>query len=101
MQVVLQLAGAATMPVGAFAFLLWMARLEDTLPADVRRAQRQPDPPPILAIPVRTRQLAPTPAPANEVSAAASVEAVTPPVVPEQRLVPAPELSGTDAAVAT
>jgi hypothetical protein len=87
MSVLLVLAGALVMPVGAFAFLMWLAYLEDTLPADVRRAQRKPAPPPILAIPVRTPQAEPQTV-----------------VIPEQRPVPAaevaPELSGPGPAVA-
>ncbi len=82
MLVFLMLAGALAMPLGAFAFLLWMAHLEETLPADVKRAQRKPEPAPILAIPVRT-------------AAAPTV------VIPEQRPAPAAELSGADAAIAT
>ena len=37
-------------PLVCLGFLLWMAHLEDSLPAAVRRSERRPDPPPILAI---------------------------------------------------
>ena len=86
MQVVLMLAGALAMPLGAFGFLLWLAHLEETLPADVRRAQRRPEPPPILAIPMRVAQPEPPTV-----------------VIPEQRPAPAlvPELSESTAAIAT
>ena len=46
------LAMVVTFPVLGLGFVLWMARIEDSLPAAVRKAERQPDPPPILAIPV-------------------------------------------------
>jgi hypothetical protein len=91
MQVILQLIGALAMPLGAFAFLFWMAHLEETLPADVKRAQRRPAPPPILAIPVR--------------AAPSVTQPVTEPVVvPEQRPAPAVEatqVSGAGGAVTT
>ena len=52
MQLVTMLAAVVTFPLLCLAFLLWMAHLEDTLPEAVRRTERRPDPPPILAIPV-------------------------------------------------
>ena len=74
-------------PLVALALLLWLAHLEDTLPRDVERARRRPDPAPILAIPVRS------PAPAQ-------------PVLPAQRTAPdagtdtGTELAGPGAVVA-
>ncbi|QNN54054.1 hypothetical protein [Nocardioides mesophilus] len=47
------LALVTVFPWAGLAFLLWMARLEDGLPAAVRRAERSPEPPPVLAIPVQ------------------------------------------------
>ncbi len=54
MQLVTLLAGVALFPFFGLGFLLWMARLEDSLPEAVRRAARRPDPAPILTIPVRS-----------------------------------------------
>ena len=53
MQVLLIMVGAVLSPLLGLALLLWLAHLEDTLPQDVQRASRRPDPAPILAIPVR------------------------------------------------
>ena len=53
MQVLLIMIGAVLSPLLGLALLLWLAHLEDTLPQDVQRASRRPDPAPILAIPVR------------------------------------------------
>jgi uncharacterized iron-regulated membrane protein len=87
MQVALQLVGALLMPVLAFGLVMWMAHLEETLASDVARARRQPEPAPILAIPVRVPQQ-PTqvvvvpgqrPAPVAEVlPMTGAAEAVTP-----------------------
>lgn len=44
------LTGVLLFPWVGLAFLLWMAWLEDSLPASVRRTGRAPDPAPILAI---------------------------------------------------
>jgi len=49
---------ALAFPPAAFALLLWLTHLEETLPRDVRAGMRRPPPPPILAVPVRE----PTPA---------------------------------------
>ena len=54
MQVLLILVAAVLAPLLGLALLLWLAHLEDTLPQDVQRARRRPEPAPILAIPVRT-----------------------------------------------
>lgn len=51
MQVILILTGAMVSPLLGLALLLWLAHLEDTLPQDVQRARRKPEPPPILAFP--------------------------------------------------
>ena len=84
MPVVLILAGALMFAPALLGFLLWLSHLEETLQRDVRRAQRQPEPPPILAIPVR-RPVPPDPRA----------------VVPEQRNAPEVELSGPDTVPAT
>jgi hypothetical protein len=47
------LLAVAAFPLACLGFLLWMTHLEDTLPAAVRKAVAEPDPPPIVAIPVR------------------------------------------------
>lgn len=47
------LLAAAAFPVACLGFVLWMARLEDSIPAAVRRATRSPDPAPVLTVPVR------------------------------------------------
>ncbi|RYU10605.1 hypothetical protein [Nocardioides iriomotensis] len=70
--------GVLVFPWLCLGFLLWMAWLEDTLPAAVRRTGRTPDPEPILAIPV---------APVAPV-AAVSPEAPPALAVPEQRQAP-------------
>ncbi len=51
------LLGALLSPLLAFALLMWLTHLEETLPHDVAAARRQPPPPPILVI------LEPVPAP--------------------------------------
>ncbi len=53
MDLLLVLLAAALFPVACLGFVLWMGRIEDTLPGAVRRATRKPDPLPVLAIPVR------------------------------------------------
>ena len=53
MQLVTMLAVVLTYPVLCLGFVLWMARFEESLPDAVRKAVRTPDPPPILAVPVR------------------------------------------------
>ena len=83
MPVVVILAGALMFAPALLAFLLWLSHLEDTLQRDVGRAQRQPEPPPILAIAVRPPdQPAPT-------------------AVPDQRSAPDVQLSGSDTVPAT
>ena len=53
MQLVTMLAVVVAYPVLCLGFVLWMARFEDSLPDAVRKSVRTPDPPPILAMPVR------------------------------------------------
>ncbi len=53
MDLLVVLLASALFPVGCLAFLLWMSRIEDSIPDAVRKATRMPDPPPVLAIPVR------------------------------------------------
>jgi hypothetical protein len=81
MTIALTLVAAMLFPVAALAFLLWLTRLEETLPRDVEAARRKPAPAPILAIPVRGSE------------AVAPVVPATAPVVtvPEQR--PAPVIA--------
>ena len=75
----LALGGALLFPVVGLVFLLWLAYLEDTLPRDVHRAVRKPDPAPILALPVRKPAITTT----------------TTVIIPEQRHVPEIETVGT------
>jgi hypothetical protein len=44
------LLGALLSPLLAFALLMWLTHLEETLPHDVAAARREPPPPPILVI---------------------------------------------------
>jgi hypothetical protein len=53
MDLLLVLLAAAVFPVACLGFVLWMSRIEDSIPDAVRLATRTPDPPPVLAIPVR------------------------------------------------
>lgn len=53
MDLALVLLSAAAFPVGCLGFLLWMDRLEDSIPGSVARAARAPEPPPVLRVPVR------------------------------------------------
>ena len=84
MPVVVILVGALLFAPALLGFLMWLSHLEDTLQRDVRRARRQPEPPPILAIPVSVVD-----------------QPTTPAVVPEQRGAPEVELSGPDTVPAT
>jgi len=60
MHAVLLIGFACTFPVVCLLMVLWLDRLEETLPASMRAARRAPDPAPILAMPVRaTAQPAP------------------------------------------
>lgn len=43
------------LPLAGLGLLLWLTHLEETLPRAVRAARRKPEPPPILAIPVRAQ----------------------------------------------
>lgn len=54
MSEVAMLLGAMLFPVAGLALILWLNRLEETLPRDVETARRHVEPPPILAIPVRS-----------------------------------------------
>ncbi len=53
MDLLLVLVAATAFPVACLGFVLWMGRMEDTLPASVARTLRRPDPEPVLRIPVR------------------------------------------------
>jgi len=58
---ILVLLAVTAFPVGCLAFVLWMGVIEDSIPAGVRRAVREPDPAPILAVPVRRTAAAEAP----------------------------------------
>ena len=60
MTIALTLLGAMLFPVASLVLLLWLTRLEETLPRDVEAARRKPAPAPILAIPVRGSEAAGT-----------------------------------------
>lgn len=53
MDLVLMLLSVAVFPIACLGFLLWMDRIEDSIPRSVARATRTPEPPPVLRIPVR------------------------------------------------
>jgi hypothetical protein len=53
MTIALTLAAAMLFPVAALVLLLWLTRLEETLPRAVEAARREPAPAPILAMPLR------------------------------------------------
>jgi hypothetical protein len=80
------LLGAMLSPLLAFALLMWLTHLEETLPHDVAAAQRKPPPPPILAIvepaPQRAPAAEPRVAPAVS-NATAVVPALTSTDLPE------------------
>jgi hypothetical protein len=76
MDLVLVLVTAAVFPVVCLGFVLWMGRIEDTIPASVARSVRRPDPAPVLRVPVRR------PRPATVVTTA---PASTPARIPAQR----------------
>src|SRR4051812_37021144 len=82
MTIALTLLGAMLFPVATLVLLLWLTRLEETLPRDVEAARRRPAPAPILAIPVRGSE-----------AVAAVVPALAPAVtLPGQRPAPAIEV---------
>jgi hypothetical protein len=59
MDLMLVLLAVTAFPVACLGFVLWMGTIEDSIPAGVRRAAREPDPAPILAVPVRRTAAAP------------------------------------------
>ena len=61
MDLMLLLLAVAAFPVACLAFVLWMGVIEDSIPAGVARAVREPDPPPILMVPVRRTAAADAP----------------------------------------
>ena len=81
MQLVTMLALVVTFPILCLGFLLWMAWMEDSLPEAVRRAERRPDPPPILAVPVTALVADPAPTQVAEVAEVAATDST--PVVAE------------------
>ena len=56
MDEVATLVGALLFPVVGLLVLLWLGRLEDTLPRDVRAAGRSPDPAPIRELPLTVEE---------------------------------------------
>jgi hypothetical protein len=60
MDLITMIAVVLIFPWGCLAFLLWMAWLEDRLPGAISQAQRAAAPPPIVALPVRRDEAAPT-----------------------------------------
>ena len=61
MDLMLLLLAVAAFPVVCLAFVLWMGVIEDSIPAGVARAVRDPDPAPILMVPVRRTAAADAP----------------------------------------
>ena len=51
--VALMLLGVTAFPIAGLGLLLWLTHLEETLPRDVRAAQRTSTPTPVLAVPVQ------------------------------------------------
>ena len=84
MSEVAMLLGAMLFPVLGLGLILWLTHLEETIPRDVRKAQREPPPPPILRVPVRAE---PPP--------------VRPGLVPEQRPALDAALADSEGALAT
>jgi hypothetical protein len=90
MDLVLVLVAAAVFPVVCLAFVLWMGRIEDTLPASVARSLRRPDPPPVLRVPVRRPAVAVGVAiPAQRTGSAAPAVPLTAVVAPAAPTAPA------------
>jgi hypothetical protein len=87
MAVVVMLLGVLLFGPACLGLLLWLAHLEETLPRDVRSARRHPEPPPILSVPVRPRPR----------SSGVQVGAE----IPEQRTVPAVQLSPSESVATT
>jgi len=50
---------AVMVPFSCLALLLWLAKLEETLPNDVRRSRRLPEPESVRAVPDLVRVPAP------------------------------------------
>jgi hypothetical protein len=80
MTIALTLVAAMLFPVAALVLLLWLTRLEETLPRAVEAARRKPAPAPILAMPVRGSE-----------AVAPVVPALPTVALPEQRPAPAIE----------
>ena len=76
MDLITMIAVVLIFPWGCLAFLLWMAWLEDRLPGAISQAQRAAAPPPIVALPVRRDETAPTTVQATSETA---TEAAVPP----------------------
>lgn len=53
MDLVTMLASVLVWPWLCLGFVIWMGRIEESLPNAVRKAERRPDPPPVLAMPVQ------------------------------------------------
>ncbi len=84
MDLMLVLLAVTAFPVACLGFVLWMGTIEDSIPAGVRRAAREPDPAPILAVPVRRTAAAQAPGWWESVVADAPVaEAAAAPAAPD------------------
>lgn len=95
MDLLVMLVFCMTFPMALLGFLLWMAKLEETLPTAVRRTRLRPAPPPVLAVPVRpTRATGPTVAPVAPVAPVVPLEpaAGDVPQIPAQRTAPEAEV---------
>jgi hypothetical protein len=68
-----QIVLALAFPIACLLMVLWLARLEDNLVRDVRRAERKPDPAPILRVPARAVVTLPVQASEGSRSAAVSL----------------------------
>ncbi len=87
MDLLLVLVAATVFPAVCLGFVLWMGRMEDTIPASVARSLRRPDPEPVLRIPAQR-----TDAPAPAVPVATDAPA---PAVPVATAAPAAQAAST------
>jgi hypothetical protein len=88
MDLVLVLVASAVFPVVCLGFVLWMGRIEDTIPSSVARSIRRPDPAPVLRVPVRRPAPVSVMIPAQR-TAAPEVVVPTPGPVPATPAAPA------------
>ncbi len=86
MEALLSFGAAGVFPLAIFGLLVWLSRLEDSIPRAVQRARRTPDPAPILRVPVRAHR--------PEVSAVVAAEPAQPLPGPSLPEVPVPGQRG-------